>query len=93
MGWLSRKKVWRLIRPDLTKVGLALILPLIIGGLLTLSFDGALGFYGLMLTLGDTMYADVTYFQFNYFVLFWVPIYFFSCIIVQFSRTMVRARR
>ncbi len=63
----------QILKPSPIKVALTLTAPFLVGLMLTLSLDGAAGFYQLMLTPGFTTYADEAYFTFNNYVLLWAP--------------------
>ncbi len=67
------------LRPNLTKIVTTLLLPAIIGLVLTFSISGAFAVYGMLLTPGYTLYADIAYYEWNYYILGWVPIYAAAC--------------
>jgi len=73
----------QILKPSPLKVFLTLLAPLLVGLILTLSLDGAIGFYQLMLSPGYTVYADEAYFFFNNFLLLWIPFYVISCVAAQ----------
>ena len=67
------------LKPNLTKLAITLILPALIGLILTLSISGAFAVYGLLLTPGYTIYADQAYYEWNLYILGWIPIYLLAC--------------
>lgn len=67
------------LKPNLTKIIISLLLPALIGLILTLSLSGAFAVYGLLLTPGYTVYADIAYYEWNYYILSWIPIYTAAC--------------
>ena len=75
--------IQQILKPSPLKVVLALIVPFLAGLILTLSLDGAFGFYQLMLSPGYTTYADEAYFTFNSYLLLWVPFYILSCVVAR----------
>ncbi len=77
-------KFRQILKPSPLKVVLTLIAPFLAGLILTLSLDGAIGFFQLMLSPGYTTYADEAYFTFNSFLLLlWIPFYALSCAAAQ----------
>ena len=76
----------QIIKPSPLKVVLTLIAPFLVGLILTLSLDGAIGVYQLMLSPGYTTYADKAYFTFNSYLLLWAPFYVVSCVVAQFIK-------
>ncbi|MCX6659545.1 MAG: hypothetical protein NTX81_04100 [Candidatus Bathyarchaeota archaeon] len=76
-------RIWWLLKPNLTKILLMLLLPFIIGYILTLSLDQAIGLYCWMLTPTFEIQADPAQQIFNQFVLLWIPFYIISCIIIS----------
>ena len=81
-----------LLKPDVKKVVLTLLLPVAIYTLVTFRPGGVLDFYGYLLTPrmrhwdGSTM----TYI-FNRYVLLWIPIYLLSCCIVHLASAYRRS--
>ena len=67
------------LKPNLTKIVITLLLPAVIGLVLTFSISGAFAVYGMLLTPGYTLYADVAYYQWNYYIFGWIPIYLIAC--------------
>lgn len=67
------------LKPTITKLVITLILPAVIGLILTLNISGAFAVYGLLLTPGYTLYADIAYYELNYYILGWIPIYLSAC--------------
>jgi hypothetical protein len=64
-----------LLTPTPRKLVITAILPAIIGLITTLSITGIFTVYGLLLTPGYTLYADIAYYYRNYYILAWIPLY------------------
>jgi len=79
---MQEGRVRRIFKPSPGRIALTLLMPLIVGTILTLSLEAGLAFYQLMLTPTFEMYADELYAIFNYFVLLWIPFYLLSCLII-----------
>ena len=69
------------LKPNLTKLVITLILPALIGLILTFSISGGFTVYGLLLTPGYTIYANQAYYEWNLYILSWIPIYLTACTI------------
>jgi hypothetical protein len=67
------------LKPNITKIIITLLLPALIGLILTFSISGVFAVYGLLLTPGYTIYADIAYYEWNYYILGWIPIYLLAC--------------
>ena len=66
-----------------------MLLPAVIGIILTLSISGAFTVYGLLLTPGYTLYADIVYYEWIYYILDWIPIYISACILAPIIKKMI----
>lgn len=77
------------LRPSITKLVITLLLPAAIGLTLTLSISGAFAVYGLLLTPGYTIYADIAYYEWNYYILGWIPVYIAACILAPVIEKMI----
>jgi hypothetical protein len=69
------------LRPTPLKVALTAILPALIAYLVTFKVDSVYSFYGWLLTSLVTVYTGVMYKTFNTWVLAWIPMYLFSCLV------------
>ncbi len=69
-----------LLTPNPKKLLITALLPAVIGMLLSFSITGAFAIYGLLLTPGYTLYADIAYYEWNYYILAWIPIYLAACL-------------
>jgi hypothetical protein len=80
-----------LLKPDVRKVVLALLLPVAIYTLVTFRPGGVLDFYWYLLTprMGYWDGTSMTY-VFNRYVLLWIPIYLLSCGIVHLASAYKR---
>ena len=67
------------LKPTITKLVITLLLPAVIGIIITLSISGAFAVYGLLLTPGYTIYVDSAYYEWNYYILGWILIYLSAC--------------
>ena len=67
------------LKPNLSKILIALVLPALIGLVLTFSVSGVFAVYGMLLAPGYTVYGDVVSYEWNMYILGWVPIYAAAC--------------
>ena len=73
-----------LLTPNIRKLGITAIIPAVLGLVLTFSITGIFAAYGLLLTPGYTIYADIAYYEWNLYILAWIPIYLTACLIENY---------
>jgi len=87
-GGQSRPFNWRsFLKPDILKLALVLIIPAIVGLLVTGRADTILDFYDYLLkpSMGVWTGTEIT-FVFNRFILLWIPFYLGACTLVHLAR-------
>ena len=82
------------LKLSLTKIGVSLVIPVVVGLLVTQRIENTIDFYGYLLSPIMPFYNgnSVTYI-FNKYFLFWIPFYLIACamvILVNKIRTRVR---
>ena len=89
----NASKGWtELLKPNIAKIVITLIVPAIVGLLVTHRIENTVDFYGYLLTprLGYWTGSDIIY-VFNRWLLLWIPFYLTACaIVLLFKRLRVR---
>ena len=88
VGGPSRTFNWvSFLKPDPLKLALVLIIPAIVGVLVTGRADTILDFYDYLLKprMGVWTGTEIT-FVFNRFILLWIPFYLGACTLVHLAR-------
>lgn len=87
----NASKGWtELLKPNIAKIVITLIVPAIVGLLVTHRIENTVDFYGYLLTPRLALWtgSGIVY-VFNRYVLLWIPFYLFACavsIIISRSR-------
>jgi hypothetical protein len=79
----------KFLKPNLPKIIITLLLPAVIGLILTFSISGAFAVYGMLLTPGYTLYSDIAYYEWNLYILGWIPVYIAACILSPVIEKMI----
>lgn len=72
------------LKPSLIKIGVVLVIPLVVGLLVTQRIENTIDFYGYLLTPMMPFYNgnSITYI-FNKYFLLWIPFYLIACAMVM----------
>jgi hypothetical protein len=83
----SRFEWKELLKPDLMKIVVSLLMPVPIALMATRRLENVVDFYWYLLTPMMPYWdgGDVTYI-FNRYVILWIPIYLAACVVTQFAR-------
>jgi hypothetical protein len=73
----------KLLKPRPLKIGGALVIPAVVGLLVTRRIESTIDFYGYLLTPMISHYnGNSIYYTFNVYFLLWMPFYLIACAIV-----------
>jgi len=80
-------KVWTdLLKPNIPKIVITLIVPAIVGLLVTHRIEKTVDFYGYLLTLRLALWTgEGIVYVFNRYVLLWIPFYLAACALVYIT--------